>query len=77
MHVGNCIGVQDKEHSQPFQPLQLILEAVPYFPVDYFPTQERKETVISKQHSSQILLCEVILHFSPAGPMLRGITEGS
>lgn len=50
--MGNCTGVQDKEHSQLFQPLQLILEAVQYFPVDYFSAQERKETVSGRQHSS-------------------------
>lgn len=76
--MGSCMGVQDKEHSQPFQPLQPIPEAVQHFPVDYFSTQKRKETVTGNEHSSQILLlCEVILHFSPVASMLRGITEGN
>lgn len=59
------MGVQDKEHSQPFQPLQPIPEAVQWFPADYFSTQERKETVGGNQNSSRILLsCEVTAFFS-------------
>lgn len=53
--MGNCMGIQDKEQSrQPFQPFQPIQEAVQYFPLDYFSTPGRKETVSGNQHSSQI-----------------------